>query len=647
MSDLSEIKAQMSGKLFLLTIAAITAAVTTMSAISIYLGVHDIGRLKAEVLTSLSSEQKQVQKSLKDGVGVVTQSIDSIGRKAGESIGGYLESSLNEELSAAQKIYSEAMLETANAFADTLAAVAVEPILGNKFSTLIGYVKVANRNPQVVYAIYFNKDGGALTKYLNRKNPKVQELLKKGKGRLPFDKVLSAAEGDKTIQEVEREIKLDGKMIGSIRIGMSLEHVQQKVQATKDRYLALITDSKKNILGIMQSQSKEMISQLESGNEAVLEKSKQASKLAEQTISDVSSKIVSSQIAVLFISGIVALVLICGFVLGRIFMPVNKLAFAMNDIATGEGDLTQRLPVKGSSEIDKLAEAFNLFVGKIHESMQKANEHTQSLVSAAEQLQEIARDSNDDTSRQRDEMQQVATAVTEMSATVKEIAVSSDSAASNAKAADGEASNGQEMVRQTVDAISSLASDVEAASAVINRLEDESEAIGSVLEVIRDIAEQTNLLALNAAIEAARAGEQGRGFAVVADEVRTLASRTQQSTQKIQSIIESLQDGTKKAVEVMGASVSAANNTVEKASGANDSLVSIVNSVAVIFDANAHIATAAEEQSATANEIDRSVVQIAELSDRSAAGSDKTLQACEELARLGDELKAIVLQFKV
>lgn len=647
MLKLAEVKNHIGGKLFLLTVGAITIAVTILSAISIYLGVNGIGKLNKEVQNSLKSEQQQVHKSLEDSVGVVTQSIDTIGRNAGDSIGKYLEGTLNDELTAAQKIYSEAMLETANAFADMLAKVAVEPILGNKFSTLITYVKVANRNPQVVYAIYFNEKGKALTKYLNRKNPKVKELLTKGKGRLPFDKLLSAAKDDTTIKEVKRDITLDGNTIGSIRVGMSVEQLQNKINATKDRYAALISNGKKNIVEIMQSQSKEMVTQLESGNKLVLQKNKEAAKRTEDTISEISSGIASSQIVVLFITGVIALILIFGFVLARIFMPVNELANAMNDIATGEGDLTQRLPVKGRSEIDKLAEAFNLFVAKIHDSMRNASDHTKTLASASEQLREIAKDTNEDASKQRSEMQQVATAVTEMSATVQEIANSCDHAAENAKTADGEAANGQSIVSSTVEAISKLANDVELASSVINKLEEDSEAIGSVLGVIREIAEQTNLLALNAAIEAARAGEQGRGFAVVADEVRTLASRTQQSTQEIQSIIECLQDGTKKAVAVMDDSVTSAKDTVSKASGASNSLSAIVESVSTIFDANAHIATAAEQQSSAANEIDKSVVQISELSDKSAAGSDKTLRACEDLAKLGEELKKIVLQFKV
>jgi len=350
---------------------------------------------------------------------------------------------------------------------------------------------------------------------------------------------------------------------------------------------------------------------------------------------------------VLFITGVIALVLVSGFVLLRFLVPVNTLTRTMDDIAAGEGDLTQRLPIKGDNEIDKLAQAFNRFVEKIQHSIQLAGSSTESLTAAAEKLKKIARQSNEDTVKQYAEMQQVVTAVTEMAATVREIAASGENAAANAKAADEEAGSGQLIVSQTVDAISKLAEEVESAAAVINKLEADSAAIGSVLDVIRGIADQTNLLALNAAIEAARAGEQGRGFAVVADEVRTLASRTQKSTQEIQAIIQGLQEGTAKAVKVMSDGVASANGTVETASQASKSLRNIVESVSAITEVNEQIATAAEQQSAAVNEIDQSVVHIAALSDKSAEGSVETLQACEDLARLGSELKSIVLQFKV
>jgi methyl-accepting chemotaxis protein len=233
-----------------------------------------------------------------------------------------------------------------------------------------------------------------------------------------------------------------------------------------------------------------------------------------------------------------------------------------------------------------------------------------------------------------------------MAATVKEIAQSAEGAANSARTADEEASAGKDVVVDVTTAIDNLANDMNAASDVVNQLSKESESIGTVLDVIRCIAEQTSLLALNAAIEAARAGEQGRGFAVVADEVRSLASRTQQATTEIKEMIERLQAGTQNAVDVIQRSSQTTQVTVDKAEGAAGSLDHISSSVSQISDRNVQIASAAEEQSAVAQEIDRSVVHISQLTEHSVLSSNQVSQATDELARLGDSLQRMISSFK-
>ncbi|MGD8593954.1 MAG: methyl-accepting chemotaxis protein, partial [Gammaproteobacteria bacterium] len=232
-------------------------------------------------------------------------------------------------------------------------------------------------------------------------------------------------------------------------------------------------------------------------------------------------------------------------------------------------------------------------------------------------------------------------------ATVQEVARNATEAANAASHSDEEAQKGQAVVDRTINAIDALASEVDRAANVIHRLEQDSDQIGTVLDVIKGIAEQTNLLALNAAIEAARAGEQGRGFAVVADEVRTLASRTQQSTAEIQQMIERLQAGAQEAVSVMDDSRSRAADSVSSAQSAGQSLQSITGSVASITDMNTQIAAAADEQSAVAEEVNKNIVNINHAAERAADGAKQTSAASNALAGLAQDLQALVGQFKV
>jgi methyl-accepting chemotaxis protein len=643
----NQVMSPLKGKLFALTVGAVGVAVITLSAISVYLGIRSTGELKDGVIDTFEAQQQQTQQSLEGSYDAVKSSTQEMERNAAESLSGYLKTHLDEELKVSQETYRKSVLESMDALVAMLSEVAVDPILSNKFATLVSYVKIANKNPQVVYAIYYDKDGRALTRYLDRKNPKVKALLSQGQGRTPMAKLLSASAKDQDIREIKRDIQLENQRVGSITLGLSFERMRQDTEAAEGRFHALIASSRDEVGAVLRSESVRLLSKLQEVNQTLLNETEASSAKAGEAISETSKGLVVTQTLVLMIAGAIALGAISGFVLVRILTPMNTLTETMNGIASGEGDLTQRLPVKGGTEIDRLASAFNGFVDKIHGSIVKAGNSTQKLTKAAEQLKDIAEHSNDEMSQQHDEVQQVVAAIVAMSDSVKGVVESSERAASNARDADTEADNGQTVVKQTVDAIALLAREVGSAAEVINKLEEDSDAIGSVLGVIRDIADQTNLLALNAAIEAARAGEQGRGFAVVADEVRTLASRTQQSTEEIQTIIEGLQQRTATAVKVMGESVTSANNTMEQASKASLSLTNIVNSVSVISEVNTHIAAVSEQQSDAVSGIDSSVTRIEALSNEASAGSEETLRASRELARLSEELKGIVLQFKV
>ena len=341
-----------------------------------------------------------------------------------------------------------------------------------------------------------------------------------------------------------------------------------------------------------------------------------------------------------------ALTLLFAWLLTRsITLPIAQALEAAEEVA--EGNLTRPISVDGNDEAGRLLAAMAKMQHKLRDTLQRIAGSATQLASAAEELNAVTEESARGLTQQNNEIEQAATAVNEMTSAVEEVARNAVSTSEASRNATTSAGDGRDLVQETVSAIERMSTDVQATASLIGDLANESRDIGKVLDVIRGLADQTNLLALNAAIEAARAGEAGRGFAVVADEVRALAHRTQQSTSEIERMIGSIQTGTEHAVDSMRNSTERAESTLNIARGAGLSLDTINTAIVEINERNLVIASAAEEQAQVAREVDRNLVNIRDLSVQSATGASQTSAASGELSRLAVDLNRMVGRFRL
>lgn len=327
--------------------------------------------------------------------------------------------------------------------------------------------------------------------------------------------------------------------------------------------------------------------------------------------------------------------------------PLVEAVNAMNNISQGEGDLTQRLNENGKDELAQLGKGFNSFAGKIQRIIQQIIGFTDSFSESARQMKDITEISRQGAVNQQSEIQQITSSVSQMTNSVQQVGQHATDAAHFATSANHSADDARKVVETTININHSLSQEVQSAALVIEKVATDSNNISTVTNVINEIAEQTNLLALNAAIEAARAGEQGRGFAVVADEVRSLAQRTQESTNEIRDMVEQLQRGAHEAVQAMETGQEKAKNSVEQVTQAGTALDTINEAIAKISEMNSQIASVSEEQQAVAQTVDEKISRIGEVANSSVDGADKTSTMSQELANLSEELKKLVHQFKV
>ncbi|MBW4936639.1 HAMP domain-containing methyl-accepting chemotaxis protein [Marinobacter sp. F4206] len=328
-----------------------------------------------------------------------------------------------------------------------------------------------------------------------------------------------------------------------------------------------------------------------------------------------------------------------------IVSPVNRAVSIASEVASG--NLTVDIDATGTNEIGRLMAALATMVTSLRELVKSIETGATNIAASAEELSTVTNQTSEGINRQKQETDQVATAMNEMTATVADIARSAEQAFEVATGAASQASDGELEVRETVSQVNNLAREVNQSMETIQGLQKETANIGTVLDVIKSVAEQTNLLALNAAIEAARAGEQGRGFAVVADEVRSLAQRTQASAQEIETLVTALQSSAGDSVSAMESSTAMATNTLERATATGKTIERITSAVDEIKQYNNQIATASEQQTSVAEEINQNITSIRDVTDQSAASSNQTASSSVELARLGSELQTLISRFRL
>ncbi|MGI9832336.1 methyl-accepting chemotaxis protein [Vibrio vulnificus] len=356
--------------------------------------------------------------------------------------------------------------------------------------------------------------------------------------------------------------------------------------------------------------------------------------------------------SITFLYGIAAIAIVIGllfsFVITRsLIVKVQRTTNVLQDIAQGEGDLTIRVPTSGNDELDVLAGHYNTFAGKLQHTIRQMSEAAAQMLQAAEILALKARDTQSEVREQQSQAQVAASAMTEMSASAQEVSASAQQAADLSQSTADSAMQGSKVVMEATQSMQKLNEQVASAGDTVEQLRADSEQIGTVLDVIRSIAEQTNLLALNAAIEAARAGEQGRGFAVVADEVRSLASRTQESTEEIQTIIGSLQQRAELANKAMHQSRQSAEQTAEQVHSAESALTSITGFITQINDSIGQISTAANQQAIASDEVSVNVNNMSDISEKTLVQSSETTESAQAMKRLGEQVNQLLKQFKV
>ncbi|MBU2953634.1 methyl-accepting chemotaxis protein [Marinobacter sp. F3R08] len=606
-----------------------------------------VERLVGTAGTALEASSEQVSASFGDTREDVRTRLETMRQKTTDELSAELTRQQTAQQERVANNVRSAVMAEAQGLADVLAAVAAPLIWDRDVPRLTDLVELADARESVLFAVYYDQYGERLTRYVDRTDDRVRALMEQGEGRGAANRVLDAASRDPNVVIITADIAPQGSAIGQLKLGLSMEGINQDLAALKEEFSATITGSIDALRDTLEAETEQVNQRLQQ-QLAGMDSDTQARMQSTVDALNTEASSLSANLSLLAIGSVVVLIVLVALVLGGGLLPrVFRLSSAIWGIADGEADLTRRVSMKGKDELTEMAQGMNRFIARIQELVSDVKASAESAAGQAQAQGDVSRSAVAAVNRQEQDVAEVSGTMDVMSRSISEVAENIHDIAGSIRNVSSESEATAGISREVRNRLDQVVRNVEQAVEAVNQLDNQSKEIGSVLSVIGAIAEQTNLLALNAAIEAARAGESGRGFAVVADEVRTLASRTQESTTEIQSIIEKLQKGSRQAVTAIGDVSDQVTESSSEFRRADEHFDRINQLLSSLQDRALSISSVAEEQGRHASEVSVSVNDIAASSRETVDAIERSDEASGQIGQTLTSLKDKASQFRV